>query len=357
MRAGHRVLLIAAVLFCGLGVAAPAAAEVHPASLLEHLERAWNGANWPAALAILEQLRTETPDDAGLVDWERRVHLNYGWDLLAAGECLQASEQFEAALALAPGDPAATQGLDLARARCPAAEEQVPVIATLPALAPTSAPGAAPARSAPVSRTTEYIVQPGDTLYGLARRFGVTVEALREVNGLPGEGIIAGTRLLIPPPAQDDRVRTHTVQAGETLYSLARRYGVTVAQLRRANGLRSDVIRTGTVLTIPEATSERTHVVQRGETLYSLARRYGVTVDALVSANGLAGTAIRAGQVLRIPEGALGEADVSGRTHRVVAGETLYGIARRYGTSIQAIQQANDLEGTDIRAGMVLIIP
>ena len=93
---------------------------------------------------------------------------------------------------------------------------------------------------------------------------------------------------------------TYTVAPGDTLYSIARRYGTTVEELMRLNGLESFLLQPGQVLKLPSR--ERTHVVAPGDTLFSLARRYGTTVEALMRLNGLSSPEIKVGQVLRLPE-------------------------------------------------------
>ena len=110
----------------------------------------------------------------------------------------------------------------------------------------------------------------------------------------------------------------HVVRRGETLYSIARRYGTTVGAIMRANNLRSYTIYVGQRLTIPVSgssryaaapgpaqptgTSSTYYVVQPGDTLYSIARRFGTTVWAIARANGIANpNSIRRGQRLIIP--------------------------------------------------------
>lgn len=118
-------------------------------------------------------------------------------------------------------------------------------------------------------------------------------------------------------------------------------------------------------LRAPQASPRVTHQVSRGDTLAGLARRYGTTIRALQEANGLAGgTTIRVGQRLQVPAPAgrqsPGRASQEPRRigHRVSRGETLAGVARRYGTTIPAIQQANGMAGrTTIRTGERLQIP
>jgi LysM repeat protein len=171
--------------------------------------------------------------------------------------------------------------------------------------APAAAPGMAAAAVA--DGETIHIVQRGDTLYNIARRYGVTVQALRSYNNLRSDTIYIGQRLLIPgggPGPVEPAI--HVVQRGDTLYSIARRYGTTVDAIKRANRLPSDRIYVGQRLTIPvngppPSQPPVTHVVAQGETLYSIARRYGTTVAAIQAINGLRSTTIYVGQRLLIP--------------------------------------------------------
>ena len=101
----------------------------------------------------------------------------------------------------------------------------------------------------------------------------------------------------------------------------------------------------------PRTASNGLHVVRRGETLASIARRYGTSISALQVANGLRNTNhIQIGQRLTIPSDAA-------RTHVVRRGETLGTIARHYGTSVQALQRANRIRGHIIQPSQILIIP
>jgi LysM repeat protein len=167
-----------------------------------------------------------------------------------------------------------------------------------------------------LQRQLTHRVTAAETLYSIARRYGVTVDELRAANHLAaGATLRVGTVLHIPP------IR-HTVAADETLYSIARRYGVSVAELQHANRLgTSTTIREHQVLTIPRQhmvapagqqapapppqpapPQPRQHIVGGNDTLYSIARRYGVTVTTIQAANGLgASTSIHPGQSLVIP--------------------------------------------------------
>ncbi|MBM7553776.1 LysM peptidoglycan-binding domain-containing protein [Thalassobacillus pellis] len=153
---------------------------------------------------------------------------------------------------------------------------------------------------------------------------------------------------------------THLVKTGDTLYAISRKYGVTVKQIMEANNLdNANFIRIGQLLTIPVAGSPShptqpggsTYTVKAGDTLYSIARRYNVTVDGLVRANNIHNPAlIWTGQQLVIP----------GKTtiYVVKVGDTLYSIARKFGSTVSKIAAANKISNPSlIHPGQALTIP
>lgn len=91
---------------------------------------------------------------------------------------------------------------------------------------------------------------------------------------------------------------THKVVSGDTLFSLGKKYGLTVAELKSINNLTSDTIKVGQILKL----TPFTHTVVSGDTLFSLAKKHNTTVDTLKSLNGLKSDTIKVGQVLRLPE-------------------------------------------------------
>lgn len=165
----------------------------------------------------------------------------------------------------------------------------------------------------------------------------------------------------------------HVVRTGDTLYSIARRYGVTVQAIAHLNGIvNTSYIRVGQELIIPRdgwvtpvsptpQPGPTLYVVQLGDTLYSISRRYGTTVEAIALANNIANPSrIYAGQQLTIPGGSVPwpTPPPSGQVHVVQPGETLCSIARRYGTTFWAIAIANNLSNPNIiYPGQQLVIP
>ena len=105
--------------------------------------------------------------------------------------------------------------------------------------------------SAPDSGTIEYTVQPGDTLWLLSRRFGTTVDAIKALNNLTSDMLYIGQNLLIPADGATPSF-SYTVQPGDTLWLLSRRFNTTVDAIKALNGLTSDLLSIGQVLQIPE---------------------------------------------------------------------------------------------------------
>ena len=164
--------------------------------------------------------------------------------------------------------------------------------------------------------TTVHVVQRGENLFRIALRYGVTVDALAAANGLSNTSrIYVGQRLTIPtggsPAPTPPSSGVHIVRPGENLFRIALRYGITSQALAAANGIANpNRVYVGQRLVIPGSgttpptPSGQTYTVQRGDTLSSIARRFGVSTWALAQANGIRNPSfIYVGQVLRIPSG------------------------------------------------------
>ncbi len=147
-----------------------------------------------------------------------------------------------------------------------------------------------------------YIVQSGNSLYSIARKYGMTVDELKTLNNLTSNLLSIGQRLRVRGTADiPDSQNTYVVKSGDSLYSISRKYGVSVDDIKRANQLTSNLLSIGQVLVIPSNETENIYVVQRGDSLYSIAREYGTTVDALKRANNLTSNLLNIGQRLIIP--------------------------------------------------------
>ncbi|WP_100330233.1 LysM peptidoglycan-binding domain-containing protein [Bacillus xiapuensis] len=140
-----------------------------------------------------------------------------------------------------------------------------------------------------------HVVKRGESLWSISRRYGITVAQMIAANGLPNPNqLVIGQALIIP-----SMIRRHTVRAGESLWQIARRYGVTAAAIAQVNAISSAApLQPGNTLLIPP----RRYTVQRGESLQQIAQRFGVTVRELMQANQIQNPqAVSQGTMLVIP--------------------------------------------------------
>lgn len=215
----------------------------------------------------------------------------------------------------------------------------------------------------------DYVVQRGDTLTTIARQHKVSVAAIVEANSIANPDMIrVGQRLVIPGHSGgEDRV--HVVARGETLAGIAARYGVSLSAVVKTNDITDpNRIRVGQRLVIPGGGNSPTvsnqpdyHIVVQGDTLSSIAARYGITVRQLADANGITDSTIYVGTRLALSGSAFVAPGATGSgptTHVVASGETLSSIAVRYGVGMKALIEANGIKDPNrIRVGQVLTIP
>ncbi|MBI4551771.1 MAG: LysM peptidoglycan-binding domain-containing protein, partial [Candidatus Latescibacteria bacterium] len=301
--------------------------------------------------------------------------------------------------------------------------------------------GAIPeAKRIPAGEPRRYKVRRGDTLSGIAQKFGTTVIALKKANRLRGNTLRVGQSLDIPglveempvavqastpakpvpgarnggkketaepavqtlapvkPAAvavQNDSLskpvspvpsRSYKVRRGDTLSGIAQKFGTTVIALKQANRLKNNRLAAGRVLTIPDAGAgepvaavqpafERpapapavapsapsdslahglfptTHAVRPGDTIWSIARQYGLTVPELMDLNGLKrGAMLQRSQVLRVvPE------DARTIYYTVAPGDTLYSISKAHAVPVRSLMEWNQLGSFEIKTGQRLKI-
>ncbi len=219
--------------------------------------------------------------------------------------------------------------------------------------------------------SSDYVVQRGDTLARIAAEHGTTVKALAEANGITDPNrIYVGQELVIP--GQGNKAGgepiIHVVAPGETLAEISRKYSTTVTALVETNRLANpNLLMIGQRLTIPGRSGPghsepgRTHTVKRGETLTSIAAKYGITVDELMSVNGLTDPSlVFEGTRLRLdgPPAFVAEGTGSQVSHTVAKGETLASIARRYGTTVRQLADLNGISNPNlIYVGQVITVP
>ena len=154
-----------------------------------------------------------------------------------------------------------------------------------------------------------YTVQKGDSLYTIAKEYNTTVDELINANNLKSTLLQIGSELIIPlnndsldnNDNNNQNSNTYIVKSGDSLYSIAKKFNTTVSELKNINNLSSNLLVIGKELIIPNNDSlVETYVVQKGDTLYSIARTFNVTVDELKKLNNLTNNTLSIGQVLSI---------------------------------------------------------
>ncbi len=230
-----------------------------------------------------------------------------------------------------------------------------------------------------------HTIRRGETVSTIAARYGVSQYAILEANNLSRRSTIyAGKKLIVPVPMDRSSQKSYskpknrtysaknsiyTVQRGDTMWDIARAFGTTVDALRRVNYIRrGSRIYVGQKLKIPSSakvkpqnnSSKPTYAankssrsssgkvskykVKSGDTIWDIARKYGTTTAKIRALNGLGRSSrIYPGQVLKVSDGSSGDYIV----HNVRRGDTLSRIAQKYRTSIARIISANDIDDPD----------
>ena len=207
-----------------------------------------------------------------------------------------------------------------------------------------------------------YVVKKGDSLYKIANDFGISVEALKNANGISGNLINIGQTLNIP--TNDNKTPgdyvVYTVKRGDSLWNIANEYNVSVNDIVDYNNLGSTLLQIGQQLLIPNITNDSpteddemgiTYIVKSGDSLWSIAKRYNITVDDLKNANNLTNNLLSIGQELLIPQ------TNEYKTYIVKSGDSLYKIARENKVNVNDLITLNNLTNTTLKIGQQLLIP
>lgn len=252
-----------------------------------------------------------------------------------------------------------------------------------------------------INKTGDFIlhtVEKGQTVWFISRKYGVDVDEIFKYNPGADQKLIVGSIIKVPAkkqPEEQDRgwndqdFRLHTVQPGNTLYSLSKRYSVSVDEIVEYNpALKDGVLKIGSVVRIPESSQKvRTsfsvdsddergliegdefiyHEIKPGQTLYSIAKRYQTEVREIKKVNPeITTNELEPGYMLRIPR-----TEKQGQTaslqqpqedlfeiHRVKRRETLYSISRRFNVDMETIRKVNPgVDFSNLHKGIELKIP
>ena len=154
-----------------------------------------------------------------------------------------------------------------------------------------------------LANANEYVVQKGDTLWSIARKFNISVDELKKLNNINNNSLSIGQVLTIKNANNmaNTSDEYYIVQKGDSLYSIANKYNTSVDILKKLNNLSTNNLSVGQKLLLPANTND-IYIVEKGDSLYSIAKKLNTTVDKLINTNSLSTTNLSIGQKLVIPK-------------------------------------------------------
>ena len=212
-----------------------------------------------------------------------------------------------------------------------------------------------------INKKNTYIVKKGDSLYQIAKKYNTTPDELKKVNNLTSNTLSIGQELKVPTseikPPEEDSTNIYIVKKGDSLYQIAKKNNTTVEELKKINNLTSNTLSIGQKINLPKKNEETIngyeyYTVQKGDSLYQIAKKYNTTTNELKNINKLTNTLLSIGQKLKVPS-----TGQQYNLYTVVKGDSLYQIAKKYNTTVNDIKSLNNLTNNILNIGQELKIP
>ncbi|EGO8896436.1 LysM peptidoglycan-binding domain-containing protein [Enterococcus faecalis] len=229
-------------------------------------------------------------------------------------------------------------------------------------------------------KNTMHQVRAGESVWSISHKYGISMNDFIKWNKIKNNLIHPGQQVIVKQPASTSKPAakpstpaTYKVKAGDSVWGICEKYGLSVSKFVQWNKIKNNTIHPGQKLTVkqpvssgkpmtkvPASTNPVTHKVSYGESLWLISSKYGVTVDELRKQNGIKGDLIHPGQVLVVKKGTTTShstpAGKSGTSYTVKAGDSVWLIANRYGVSMDDLVKWNKIKNYTIHPGQVLTI-
>ncbi|MBQ6404990.1 MAG: LysM peptidoglycan-binding domain-containing protein [Bacilli bacterium] len=195
-----------------------------------------------------------------------------------------------------------------------------------------------------------YIVQKGDTLYSISKKMNIPIETIKKINKLDNNTLSIG-QILYLNEKDNPEEEYYIVQKGDTLYSISKKFQMKIEELKELNNISSDTLQVGQVLIIngnkmPD--NNQTYIVKKGDSLWGISKKYNIPINELIAINQLDDLTLQIGQELIVTPS---EQD----SYVVQKGDTLWSVAKKNGLSVEELKELNNLTTNLLSVGQKLI--
>ena len=209
-----------------------------------------------------------------------------------------------------------------------------------------------------------YIVKRGDTLYSIARDNNISVAELKKINNITNNTIYIGQELYLKnkiveeePNVNDD---IYVVKKGDTLYSISKKLNISINTLKALNKLNTNEIYVGQqlILSNDKNTEEYdVYTVKKGDSLWSISKKYDISVKELIELNNLNNLTLQINQKLKVPKTIIIEPEENDTEIYIVEkNDTLWSISRKFNISVNELKELNNLTSNLLSIGQELKI-
>ena len=202
---------------------------------------------------------------------------------------------------------------------------------------------------------SEYIVKKNDTLYSIGKKFNISVEKLKELNNLTSNVLYIGQLLKINDNTKENNnSNTYIVEKNDTLYSIGKKFNISVDKIKEINNLDNNYLYIGQKLYInsPEEKEQySTYIVEKGDSLWKISQKFNIPVNKLIELNNLNDLVIQINQELLVPK--IDEKENNNK-YVVKKGDTLWSVSKNNNISVEELKKLNNLSSNLLSVGQIL---